>query len=287
MLADQTGAPADPAILIQNLAGLFQIRYPGFRSPTSSLTTNLTLSTSPWLREALYATIVPNQLPLLSYVRLPAMAGNALLGALGSDFRLGMPVINALEPALKILANIGYDDVIAPDELDAVDPNSTDGKTYAEEGYQAYDRTFLKAGESTAFGSVKPLTRKSAVRCPVTCWRRCGMDSGMFSQPLWGFVVPASSTASSTASVAASRVAAPAAAQHEPSVPTSTDGPTPSLRSPWRHAAVTARCEQSGQPWRSAREPGGRKQSASSAAPGSASKAAKPGAAAARHRGGN
>ena len=101
-----------------------------------------------------------------------------------------------------------------------------------------------------------------------------------------GFVVRRPRPRPSTASVAASRVAAPAAAQHEPSVPTSTDGADPSLRSPWRHAAVTARCEQSGQPWRSAREPVMQAVSVASGS-GFVSKAAKPGPLQARHRGGN
>lgn len=43
------GRPPTPQFLSRTWPGCFRSGYPGFRSPTSSLTTNLTLSTSPWL----------------------------------------------------------------------------------------------------------------------------------------------------------------------------------------------------------------------------------------------
>jgi len=94
--------------------------------------------------QAYYATIVPKQLPFYSLLRLPATGINAALARIGEGSRVGRPIMNSLEPATKIMVNIGYDDVVAPDELDTVDPNSTSGQTYAQEGYQA----------NTPFGSV-------------------------------------------------------------------------------------------------------------------------------------
>lgn len=172
--------------------------------------------------QALYATIVPKQLPFYSLLRLPALGINAALSRLGASFRAGTPIIDALEPATKILVNIGYDDVLAPDDLNSVDPNSkTDPKqTYAQEGYQAYDRTFVKAGISTPFGSVDPLTKEERKQVPGDVFKALGTGfKEMLHKPALGFIVPApsASSASSTAATpsagaVAARVAAPVAA---------------------------------------------------------------------------
>ena len=81
MLADQTGAPADPAILIQNLAGLFPW---GIGLPQRLLPYNQRPFLPPMApgRPPMPDQVSINPL-LLSYVRLPAMAATHLLGAPG------------------------------------------------------------------------------------------------------------------------------------------------------------------------------------------------------------
>jgi hypothetical protein len=85
---------------------------------------------------AFYGTLVPNQLPILELMRLPAQIINLIAG---SEV-VGTPLADALEPALKILVNIGYSDVVTP----------TDGGTY--------DRTFATSDTPEPFLSVNPLT---------------------------------------------------------------------------------------------------------------------------------
>lgn len=88
----------------------------------------------------LYSTLVPNDLAMLEPFRLPARISNAILARLGSDYRFGNPLADALQPALQILVNTGYTDVVTP----------TDGGTYT--------RTFDQSGELVTFLSQKPLT---------------------------------------------------------------------------------------------------------------------------------
>jgi hypothetical protein len=148
-----------------------------------------------------YATIVPSQLPIFNVLRLPSLIINAALGALGARFQLGTPLSDALEPATKILVNIGYDDVVTP-EMIADDPT-----TYG--GYQAYDRTFLTSGVTTPFGSVQPLTKAEQRAVPGDVWNALvdGLKA-QFAKPFWGIIEPVNS-AQSPASASVQAVEAP------------------------------------------------------------------------------
>ena len=91
-----------------------------------------------------YSTFAPNDLPLLEPLRLPAHLLNALFEVVGIPIHLGTPLADALQPALKILVNTGYTDVITPDKLNTCatgcDPGGTP-ETYAQLGYhRPYDR---------------------------------------------------------------------------------------------------------------------------------------------------
>lgn len=134
-----------------------------------------------------YLTLDPNELPILSPLRLPSLAINAVLGALGSPFLLGTPLSDALEPALKILVNVGYDDVVTPSE----------GGTY--------NRTFTTSGTPTPFGSVNPLTPQEWLQVPGDVLR--ALIDGFAEQlrkPLFGIIVPANAADSAAATVPAS-----------------------------------------------------------------------------------
>jgi len=121
-----------------------------------------------------YATIVPEQLPILTPLRLPGLGINAVLGALNSPYLLGNPVADALEPALRILVNIAYDDVVTP----------TEGGTY--------NRTFLKGATPTPFGSVDPLTEEERAAVPGDVWDALvGGIQEQLAKPFWGILVPA------------------------------------------------------------------------------------------------
>ena len=218
VFADSNGAPVELKDFGLNLAALFQVKV----SPVPVINNY-------WLKmvngTASYVTIVPDQLPLLTPNRLPALAVNALLGAINAPFRFGTPFADAIEPAMKILVNVGYDDVLAPDKLNtcATACDTADAKTWAELGYQAYDRTYLKAGSGatvgeltlpyTPFGSVDPLTPAERAEVPndVVEALFAGFRTQL-SKPLFGIIVPANSGASSAAAKAA-RVATPAAAE--------------------------------------------------------------------------
>lgn len=113
--------------------------------------------------KAFYGTLLPNDLPILEPLRLPSRILNALFG-----WDLGTPFADALQPALEILVNTGYSDVITPDELDtcAVKCNTGDAQTYAQLGYSAYDRSFLTSSVSETFLSVAPLTPAQWLQVP-------------------------------------------------------------------------------------------------------------------------
>ena len=122
-----------------------------------------------------YSTFVPNALPELELMRLPARLVNLLFEQIGVDFRVGTPFANALQPAAEILANIGYTDVLTPDKLDqcATDcDNPDEAKTWAELGYKAYDRTYMQSAAGTGdldytpWLSVQPLTRQEKLAVP-------------------------------------------------------------------------------------------------------------------------
>ncbi len=110
-----------------------------------------------------YGTLLPNDLPILEPLRLPARILNAIFG-----WDLGTPFADALQPAFEILVNTGYSDVITPDELGtcAVKCNTADAKTYAQLGYSAYDRSFLRPSIAEPFLSVAPLTAAEWLQVP-------------------------------------------------------------------------------------------------------------------------
>ncbi len=94
----------------------------------------------PSIGEAFYGTLLPNDLPLLEPLRLPVRLINAISNALGHPLDLGTPLADALQPALSILVNTGYTDVVTPDQ----------GGTY--------NRTFTTSGDYVPFLSQAPLT---------------------------------------------------------------------------------------------------------------------------------
>jgi hypothetical protein len=103
--------------------------------------------------KAWYGTLLPNDLPILEPLRLPARLLNAIFG-----LDLGTPFADALQPALTILVNTGYSDVVTPADI-AADPALADK-------YQPYDRTFLTSGTTETFLSVSPLTPAEWLQVP-------------------------------------------------------------------------------------------------------------------------
>ena len=84
-------------------------------------------------------------IPLTTPLYLNSLVANAVLKQINSPYLLGTPLAAILTPALRILINTAYDDVVTPDKLGTVNPNpAAEGKTYAEQGYTAYDRTFAQ-----------------------------------------------------------------------------------------------------------------------------------------------
>ena len=95
-----------------------------------------------------YGTIVPNDLPLLEPLRLPSRIINLLTG-----LDLPTPIADALQPALTILVNTGYSDVITPADL----PNDPS---------KWYTRSYTTANVVQPFLSVSPLTFEEWTRVP-------------------------------------------------------------------------------------------------------------------------
>ena len=100
--------------------------------------------------------LVPNDLPLVEPLRLPSRIINLLTG-----WDLPTPIADAFEPAAKILANIGYTDVVTPTDL-------ANNPALVAAGYQPYDRTFSPAELSipTPLYSRLPLTFDEYLRVP-------------------------------------------------------------------------------------------------------------------------
>ena len=95
-----------------------------------------------------YSTFVPEDLPLLEPLRLPARLVNTVLGALGVPLTVPTPLADALQPALAILVNTGYTDVVTP----------TEGGTYT--------RTYEQSGDYVPFLSQAPLTPSEWLQVP-------------------------------------------------------------------------------------------------------------------------
>ncbi|WP_280832415.1 PE-PPE domain-containing protein [Mycolicibacterium frederiksbergense] len=89
-----------------------------------------------------YYTLPVDQLPLLTPLRLPAQ----LVGLATGNTDVNTPLADALEPALRMMVNLGYTDVVR-------NPDGT------------YTRTLDKFGEPTLFGT-RTLTREQAALVP-------------------------------------------------------------------------------------------------------------------------
>ena len=148
--------------------------------------------------QGFYGTLVPTDLPILEPLRLPAQIINAITGV-----DLGTPFADALQPAFKILVNIGYSDVVTPIDI-AKDP-----QTYGQ--YQAYDRTYLTSGVQQPFLSVAPLTPAEWLQVPGDVVRALFTGfSDAFPRPTMGRppATPATPTPPASSVVASSVVAA-------------------------------------------------------------------------------
>jgi len=141
--------------------------------------------------QAWYGTLLPNDLPILEPLRFPSRLINAVTG-----LNLGTPLADALQPAAKILVNIGYSDVVTPAQI-AADP------TLAET-YQPYDRTFLTSATTEPFLSVNPLTPAEWLQVPGDVVKALiggfvsvfapGLAGGAASQPATTAAVRAAAT---------------------------------------------------------------------------------------------
>lgn len=165
---------------------------------------------SPTTYQSLFGTLVAGSanMPIFEPLNLGIYGVNSLLNKFHSKWLIGNPINNILGPVMKILANIGYADVLTPTDLQN-DPSLVTA------GYTAYDRTF--AQQQIKFGRVAPLT--SAERRAVPGDVLKAFADGLKAQaalPLFGLVVknPASSAAATkaVAAVKAPKAAAAVAA---------------------------------------------------------------------------
>lgn len=134
-------------------------------------------------------------LPILYPTYLASALVNPVLKALKSPYLLGTPLADILSPAMKILVNIGYDDVLTPEKLTTPDTNNINGFTYADEGYTAYDRTFyqLTPDKPTPFAWFRnpAMTAEQTSAAYVDAWKAfTGALKAQFEKPLWGILVP-------------------------------------------------------------------------------------------------
>jgi hypothetical protein len=95
-----------------------------------------------------YSTLVSTDLPLLEPLRLPSRILNAVFKQAGIPITLGTPLADALQPALEILVNTGYTDVLTPSE----------GGTY--------NRTYDQSGQYIPFLSQATLTPQEWAAVP-------------------------------------------------------------------------------------------------------------------------
>lgn len=147
-----------------------------------------------------FATLPAEDLPLLAPLRLPAQLINGALDALGAafappgsaglPFRLGTPIADILQPALKILVNIGYSDVVTPTDI-ANNPDLLE-QGFCGLGGVCYDRAFSQTGTPTPFGSVNPLTLQEMLQVPGDVLN--ALVTGFTQQlakPFFGIIEPA------------------------------------------------------------------------------------------------
>ncbi|MBU3685423.1 MAG: PE-PPE domain-containing protein [Mycobacterium sp.] len=105
-----------------------------------------------------WVTVVPDNLPILEPLRLPVQILNYIATQAGEVPLLKTPFADALQPAFKILVNIGYPDVVTPADI------ANDPATYGD--YAPYDRTFGLSATTTPFLSERPLSFEELLRVP-------------------------------------------------------------------------------------------------------------------------
>ena len=98
--------------------------------------------------QAFFGTIVPNDLPILEPLRLPSRILNLITG-----MDIPTPIADALQPAMQILVNTGYSDVITPADL-------------PDDPTKWYTRTYTTSNVAEPFLSVAPLTPQEWARVP-------------------------------------------------------------------------------------------------------------------------
>lgn len=165
----------------------------------------------------IFITLPAEDLPLLAPLRLPAQLINGALDALaaafappgsaGLPFRLGTPIADILQPALKILVNIGYSDVITPTDIANNPDLITQG--FCGLGGVCYDRAFSQTGTLTPFGSVSTLTPQEWLQVPGDVLG--ALVTGITQQlakPFFGILEPAPCVACTPTAAVAPRVAA-------------------------------------------------------------------------------
>lgn len=157
--------------------------------------------------DAIFATLVSGTLPMFEPNALGTYLTNSVLKKINSPFLFGDVISDLFTPAMRILVNIGYADVITPNML-AGDPE------LAKAGYKAYDRTF--AQQQIDFGTVQPLTFEEQIQAYGAAWNAFTNSlKEQFAKPFFGIIVPNTipgGTAARSAATAESVVAAPAPA---------------------------------------------------------------------------
>lgn len=171
----------------------------------SGSTTPMNLGTSPLT----FVTLKNDDLPILSPLRLPSLLINTLLSKIGSPYLVGTPIADMLQPALKILVNLGYSDVVTPTDI-ANDPTLL-AKGYCGLGGVCYDRTFAQTTTtSNTFGLLSTLTPQEMLKVPGDVINALVAGIGQqLQKPFFGILEPNQATPAATP--AAVSAAAPAA----------------------------------------------------------------------------
>jgi hypothetical protein len=169
---------------------------------------------------ATYPVLAANStLPITVPMYLASTLINPVLKALNSPYLLGTAAADILTEPLRIMVNIAYNDVITPAKLNAVNPLSIEGQTYAESNYKAYDRTLAQATPEvpTAFSpSGNPALSQAEVDQAQADAMTAFNDAvtAQKEKPFFGILVP--NVTPLPEPVAASTVAAPAEAVSAP-----------------------------------------------------------------------
>jgi len=183
---------------------------------TLNITSLLTLGRLALTGQSFYGTFLADDLPILEPLRLPIRIINFVSAAFGQPLNLPTPLADALEPALRILVNIGYHDVVTPSE----------GGTY--------NRTFDTSGTPTTFMSSEPLTMQEMLQVPGDVLRALADGFATQFQKFFGGATSAAPAASDTA------VTSDVPATVELAQPGSTDSQRPIQRSKVRPSPATA-----------------------------------------------